>query len=74
MDSRLRGNDVHEPTLHADKAKKKPAHGERVKSIPWRRIEETGVIMPHRIIFFHFILVMIEISSMNSAGVELSVD
>jgi hypothetical protein len=29
--------------------------------------------MPHRIIFFHFILVMIEISSLYNMGVELPV-
>jgi hypothetical protein len=55
------------------KAKKRPATGAGRIYLPWRRIEETGVIMPHRIIFFHFILVMIEISSPYNTGVELPV-
>jgi hypothetical protein len=55
------------------KAKKRPATGAGRIYLPWRRIEETGVIMPHRIIFFHFILVMIEISSLYNTGMELPV-
>jgi hypothetical protein len=43
--------------------KKKARYGSGLNLISWRRIEETGAMMPRRTIYFYFLFMMIEISN-----------